>query len=60
MPEQVTINIGEGAKVPPPPLGHKYVDSRAPTVDDGVCACAHRNGRSVPLLSHIQVGRRGP
>ena len=25
MPEQVTINIGEGAKVPPPPPGHKYV-----------------------------------
>lgn len=24
MPEQVTINIGKGAKVPPPPAGHKW------------------------------------
>ncbi|KAK3906671.1 hypothetical protein C8A05DRAFT_40519 [Staphylotrichum tortipilum] len=24
MPEQVTINIGKGAKVPPPPPGHKW------------------------------------
>ncbi|KAI1499170.1 putative DNA topoisomerase 1 [Biscogniauxia marginata] len=24
MPEQVTINIGKGAKVPPPPEGHKW------------------------------------
>jgi DNA topoisomerase-1 len=25
-PEQVTINIGKGATVPPPPTGHKWAD----------------------------------
>jgi DNA topoisomerase-1 len=25
-PEQITINIGKGVKVPPPPEGHRWKD----------------------------------
>jgi DNA topoisomerase-1 len=28
LPEQITINIGKGAKVPPPPEGHKWKEVR--------------------------------
>ena len=28
MPEQITINIGEGAKVPIPPQGHRWAEIR--------------------------------